>query len=312
MIKKRLYFMLAAATLIFITGNKGIAAAAPKQVLTMTPTSANQVIDPGAVKTGNFQIVNQGETTYNFKVYAAPYSVTGEEYDPNFTPLPGKPDVASWLQFSIAEAAIKPGQAITVNYKITVPRDALPGGYYAVAFAQTKQPKLEAGITLIQRVGHVFYLQVAGPASQKGSLVSWQSPFLQKSPLIAVVRLKNEGSLHYSSDINISVKDIFGHPKYTLKAQKVILPQTIRKITATWEKAPSIGLFKVDGSVTVLGKSQPLPTKYVLVLSQTARLALLAGVVGLVLLLILRRVLRAAKRRRKAKKSKTPPATPES
>ncbi len=110
--------------------------------------------------------------------------------------------------------------------------------------------------------------------------------------------------MHYESDINIAVSDILGRPKYTLKSKKTILPQTIRRVTATWDKAPSIGLFKVSGTASVPGRVETLPTTYVLVLSQTARLVLIGIAGAMILLIVLRTVLRTIKRRRAKKSAK--------
>ncbi len=306
MTKKHLHIIAFILILALVLGSKNVAHAA-KQTLTLTPTSAPLVVKPGQTSTGNFQVVNQGDGGYDFTVYSADYSVKNEDYDPSFIALPGKPDVASWLKFSTTGGTLQPGQSATVTYKLSVPPNTPPGGYYAVAFAQTKKPKQttgNSGIILIERVGEVFYLQVAGPVTQKGKLASWQSSWLQKPPLTAMARLENSGGTHYTSTVDIKVQDIFGGAKYTLNTKKVILPQTIRKIPVSWPHTPSIGLFKVSGTVTVLGKTEVLPTKYILVLSQTARIVLLIIVIVLLLLLILRYGIRRIKRTKKTQKLK--------
>jgi hypothetical protein len=244
--------------------------AAP-EVLTISPTAIKPVINPGTVKNGSFQVINQGQQGYNVIIYAAPYSVKSENYTPDFSPIPGTPTVASWLHFSQTSSIIQPNQALTVDYAITVPPNTPAGGYYAVAFVETQAPKNASGVIVNEQVGEIFYIQVAGPVKQAGKILSWASYFFQKPPLIAALRLENTGGLYYFSNISIVVRDIFNSPKFTLTTQKVVLPQTIRQLTVTWAKTPSLGLFKVTGSATILGHNQPLPTKYVLVMSQTVR-----------------------------------------
>ncbi len=271
-------------------------ALAANQDITITPTAVNTVVQPGSVNKGTFQVIDQGASSYTFTVYAAPYSVNGEDYTPDFTILPGAPTVASWFQFSINQATIQPGQAITINYTMSVPPDTPPGGYYAVAFAETHYPKANAGVTLNERVGEIFYLQVAGPVTQKAQLLTWQTSSFQEPPLTSVLRLQDSGSLHYESNITFKVSDIFGNTKFTLNTQKIILPQTIRRIPLVWTKAPSIGLFKVSGTAKFLGQTKTLPTKYVLVMSKSIRVDIIIIFVILVLIMILRAILRTLRR----------------
>jgi len=275
-----------------------VVSAAP-EVLTISPTAIKPVINPGATKSGSFQAINQGQQSYDVIIYAAPYSVKSENYTPDFSPVSGAPAVSSWLHFSQTSGIIRPGQTITVNYTITVPLNTLAGGYYAVAFVETQAPKATSGVIVNEQVGEIFYIQVAGPVTQAGKVLSWSSPFFQKAPLAYTLRLENTGGLYYFSNISIVVRDIFNTPKFTLTTQKVVLPQTIRRITDAWTKTPSLGFFKVTGSATILGHNQPLPAKYVLVMSQAVRYVFVIIGALLVLLIILHWIL-GRKRRKKS------------
>ncbi len=199
----------------------GSASAAP-QVITLTPTSLDRVIQPGSAYTGSFQILNQGNTGYTFRVYAAPYSVKGEDYTPDFTVLPGAPKITDWFKFSTSSVHIEPGQSATVGYTITMPQSTPPGGYYAAAFAETSLPPKANSVVLNERVGELFYLQAAGPVAKKGEVITWQSGFFQKPPLTSILRLQNDGGVHYPATISVKVSDIFGHSKYSLKTTKEV------------------------------------------------------------------------------------------
>jgi len=269
-------------TLCFIPG---VAYAAPQDI-TMTPTSVSPVINPGSVYHGSFQVIDQGKTGYKFLAYATPYRVNGEDYTPDFTVLPTAPNISSWLNFSAPGGNINPGQMITINYTVSVPENTQPGGYYAAAFAETQYPKVANSVTLNERVGELFYIEVAGPVVKKGELLTWQSNFLQKPPLTATMRLQDSGSINYPATIQLNVRDILGHSKYSLYTAKELLPQTIRKVVVPWNKTPSIGLFKVTGSVSFLNQHKTLPTKWVLVMSSTVRLIIISTLVLVILLVV--------------------------
>jgi len=252
----------------------GIAGAAnnPSRVLTITPATTKPVIKPGESIHGSFQVLNQGSEGYPVLVYAAPYAVHSEDYTPDFTPIPGKLNASSWLEFGAAKTSIAANETLDISYTITVPQDAKPGGYYAVAFAETRSPATGQGVVVNERVGEIFYIQVAGPVKQTGKLLTWSSKFLQQQPLIATLRLENDGSLDYASNIHIVIRDLFGQPKYALTTSKEVLPQAIRRIPINWDAAPTLGLFKVTGTITIPGNTQALRTRYVLVASPAARI----------------------------------------
>ncbi|MDB5184449.1 MAG: exported protein of unknown function [Candidatus Saccharibacteria bacterium] len=252
-----------------------LTAFAAPQELTITPTSLTQTITPGKTYNGSFQILNRGEAGYNYKVYPSAYSVKGEAYTPDFQPIKGAPDVASWFSIPTKTGYVKPGQSITVNFSIAMPAGTPPGGYYATIFTETQYPRSDQGITLNQRVGEIFYLQAAGKVKESGQVDTWKAGLLQSSPLVATLRLRNDGGVHYAASAQVQVRDVFGNTKYALNTTKQVLPQTIRSIPVQWDKSPAIGLFKVTGSVNLLGNGQTLPTKWVLVMSPLIRVIVL-------------------------------------
>jgi hypothetical protein len=271
-------------------------AAGPTQVLTVSPASVNTLLQPGSVNHGTFEIINQGRSNYSLDIYATPYHVSGEAYAPGFTYLPGAPKVASWFSFSTTNASVNSGQTKNVNYTITVPKNTPSGGYYAVAFAETKAPKAANAVTVNERAGIIFYIQIAGPVVQKGSLVKWHMGLLQKPPLVSSITLNNTGSIHYFSNIKLNVKDIFGGLKYSVMTQKALLPKTIRLVNIPWPGTPDLGIYKVSGTYTIFNKTGRLPTRYVLVMSNSIRAIFLILIVLFLIFLIIRIL-----KRRKAK-----------
>ncbi|MEO8785135.1 MAG: hypothetical protein ABI221_02360 [Candidatus Saccharimonadales bacterium] len=261
------------------------AAAAASQSITLSPTSRTLTIQPGDQATGQLKVLDQGTNALNLKLYTTPYHVSGEEYDQSFTPLPGAPNVASWFKLSQSQATLAASSELDVNYTINVPAGTPAGGYYAVAFAEASGQSngSKTGVIVSQRVGTIFYLTVGGNLEAKGSILTWKSSFLQKPPLTASLRVANPGNIHFPVNFTTTVKDVFGRTKYSVTTQKEILPQTIRNIEVNWPQSPAIGLVKVGGSVEYLGQTRYLPSRWVLVMSSTARLVV-AAIIALLIL----------------------------
>lgn len=293
---KRLLLAMGVASLLLIPKTTHAA-----QAITITPTSIDKTINPGQTITGQTQVLNQADSPFDFKVYAAPYSVTGEEYDPSFTPIPGATDVTSWIKLKAAKTRLEPFSVSTLDYSIAVPADAKPGGYYAVIFAETESKVEGTGVTTQKRVGTVVYIKVAGDTIERGKVITWAVPWLQVPNLTQILRIENTGSAHFGATIKTSVKDLFGSTKLSYAQKRNVLPEKVRKVEIVWEKTPAFGVFKVDGSVEILGNTTQLDSKYVLVISQPIRRGILV-VLGIMIVATLGRQLY---KRRKAKRAKS-------
>ncbi len=267
-------------------------ASAASQVLTISPAIQELKLEPGSVSKGTFNVINQGTEPFSFKVYATPYSVTGEDYTPDYNILPGAPTPITWFKFSVPASVVAPGQSVTESYTVTVPKNIQEGGYYSVGFAETLNPKVQQGVTINERVGTLFFIQVGNNVVKKGDLINWKSKFLQEPPLSSSFKLTNSGSIYYKAEYQYKVSDIFGSTKYYTVGQKVILPQATRKLTIPWRNSPSFGLFKVSGNVKFLDSDHKLSTKYVLIMSKAARLYTFIGFIAAVIIAIVLAVTR--------------------
>ncbi|HUD06483.1 MAG TPA: hypothetical protein VMR34_01215 [Candidatus Saccharimonadales bacterium] len=292
--RKILVFVLPVVILSIFTSLPAWAANNPKNVLTIGPAIISKTFNPGSINTGSISVKNQGQVGYSYSVYAEPYSVIGENYTADFSPIAGAPNPASWLNFDNTKGYLNPGSSTTISYTLTIPKLASSGDYNAVAFVEAIPPSPSAvnkTIGINQRLGEIFYIDVAGPVIQKGRVSSWGANFFQSPPLSSVLRLENDGGAQYTSNIQVNFYDLFGSPKYVYYGHYVVFPHTIRRITVSWPYTPFIGLFRVNGSSTIYGSSQ-LSTKYVLVVSLTTRIVFGVIVAVLIALTILRAIIR--------------------
>ena len=293
---RKTYLYLCTGLLGGIFWSAGPAMAMTSQSLTISPSAVNLVINPGSTHKGSFELINDGTSSYDLHIYPLPYSVNGENYTPDYRALPNTPNIVNWLSLDRTSVNLSPAQSVNIGYTLAVPPHTLPGGYYGVVFAEVRLPGVTQGVIVNEQVGEVFYVQVAGPAKKTGKILTWQANWLQSSPISAVLRLENDGSTHFFANTTITISDILGNAKYTYNTQKVLLPQTVRRLNISWPGAPPIGLFKVGGSTTIFGVTKTLPTKYVLVMSKTAQTLMLAATILLTLVIGLRYTLLKSRR----------------
>jgi hypothetical protein len=237
---------------------KFASAAEEANSIALSPSSTSLKLNAGDVVSGSMKVINEGDTSYSFSVYARPYGVTNELYNPDFTTQNTNANVYKWVQFDQAKYQAKPGQTIEVNYTIHVPSDAAPGGHYGVLFAETDADELAAtGVARKNRVGNLLYVTVNGEHIEKGNLKGFVLPTWQTSaPMISSVRIENTGNVDFKAKVSTVAKDMFGRLKYTYTGEPAILPQTTRLAEMKWESAPNFGIFNVEQTAEFLNDKQ--------------------------------------------------------
>lgn len=245
--------------------------------ITISPTSRKVQLDGGKDHNDTLKIINSGKTAYDFIVYARPYSVKSDSYEPNFNSTPKNADLYSWVQFSETKYRIEPGGSMDVKYTIRVPTGATPGGHYGVIFAET-QPAGSAPANSVvrkKRVGMVLYATVNGVYKNEGTADPVDIPFWQvEPPLKLSTKAKNTGNTDFTDQTHLVIRDIFGGIKHDAKKDFIVLPETTRKINLAWEQSHWFGLYKVDVEQIVLGKPT-LSSGYVLMMPRYVPIALL-------------------------------------
>lgn len=276
---RRTFFAVTMACLFSLASLTGSAAAQESEIesITMSPVAQYYHVNAGESKSDVLTVINDGKKAYDFIVYARPYSVNNEKYEPNFTKTPTNADVYSWVQFPQTKYHLEPGKSVKVNYTMTVPAQAAPGGHYGVIFVET-QPAITATANSVirkKRVGSIIYATVNGQYKNAGEALGAEIPFWQvQPPLHTSVNVKNTGNADFITETHMVVKDVLGNVKYEATKEYPVLPQTTRKIAMDWTGASWFGLYKVDLAQKVLGKTTS-SSGYVLMMPRYLPIALL-------------------------------------
>jgi hypothetical protein len=226
--------------------------------ITLSPSSTTLKVDAGSTQQGSMKVTNDGDVSYSFSVYARPYGVSNELYEPDFTKNQQNTGVYKWVQFDQTKYQIQPGQTVEVRYTLRVPADVAPGGHYGVLFAETDEKGLEStGVARKKRVGDLLYVTVNGTYKTKGNFKEFILPFWQThAPVVSSARIENAGNADFRAKVSTTAKDLFGRTKYTYTGDPIILPGTTRLVEMKWELAPNFGLFKVTQTVEFLDQKQ--------------------------------------------------------
>ncbi len=224
--------------------------------ITLSPSSRTLKANAGDVIDGTMKVANTGTIAFDFTLYARPYSVSSEQYDPNFTDPTPNADVYKWVQFEQTKYHVEPGETIEAGYTLRVPANAAPGGHYGVLFAETEgRGTNTTGIDRQKRVGKVIYATVNGEHETKGLLREFILPFWQtKAPVVSSARIVNAGNVDFRAKVATTATDVFGRTKFRYIGDPIVLPDTTRLVEMKWENAPSFGIFKVRQTAAFLNQ----------------------------------------------------------
>lgn len=284
--------MLARVLLVFAAASLFIPGALLAQSATESPESAERItLSPavsrpnttsaGGTFSGSLKVINDGNVDYDFAVYARPFSVSGEEYTPDYDTVTERTEAYQWVQFEKTKFTLKAGERIDVGYVVNIPDMAMPGGHYAVLFAETQPSTSEGAESVVRkkRVGSLLYMTVDGDLAEKGSASGIAAKFLQTSrPIAAEVRMKNEGNVHYQANLSARFKSVLGKKNFQLNQEVIVMPGTTRKLPIVWESAPAVGIFKASGTVTYLGETEQLSERYILFVPKPWLITIFVGV----------------------------------
>lgn len=158
---------------------------------------------------------------------------------------------------------LQPGQQKPVNITITVPKNAVAGGYYgAVRFVPASAGSSpNQTVTLAGSVGSLILVKVPGNIHEQLSIASFDvrqndhpsNFFTTNKDLSATVRFQNLGNIQEAPFGKILLKNQSGKVLWQYEFNNVnppanILPDSIRRFPVTIDKVGSFGKYKLQGN----------------------------------------------------------------
>jgi len=267
---------------IAFTSGTAFAHGTESQAITVSPASTEVVASPGKASVQTFEVINGGHHAFNVTLSTAPYYVSGENYDPRFTQLPGTVNASQWVRLSTTTGTVEGDTALSVPYTVEVPSGTPAGGYYAVIFAETSKDEEETGVVSHSRVGNILYITVNGDVQNSGSVTGNALPafsFIGSIPLST--KISNSGGVHFVTKAEYKVIDMTGKTVFSATTERYVLPQTERTITSSWTPQSLFGIYTVKRSATVAGVVTPIKDEKIIIINPWlfVGLAFLIGII---------------------------------
>lgn len=195
--------------------------------------------DPGSVISSQFNVINTTDQPQTFYVSVQNFEAADETGNPKFVNT--KEGLSIWTSFPASVSAAAHGTA-TIPFKVTVPKDADPGGYSAGIFAATQPPSTEnSNVSIGSRVGMLLLFDVNGNVTDSISILEFGTQGLHRFysvlPIDFYYRFQNSGADRIKPLGDVLIVNMFGHTTKILDANSVdgnVLPKSIRRFESAW------------------------------------------------------------------------------
>jgi hypothetical protein len=263
----------------------------------ISPYKTTLEIEPGKTYTGSFRVSNVGEVDFNYAISVAPYSVTDENYTADFLTPSDYTRITEWITFEEGKTtgSLAPHTASDyISFTVTVPQNIPAGSQYAIIKATALNDPGEAvgySIQNITSAGMILYANVKGGNTRPGAkIIENKIPtYLSSGPLNATSLVENYGNVYAEVKYNLEVTSVFGGDTVYSNigddeevTTSIILPETKRFRTQTWQNVPFFGIFKVKQIIQVYDEYSEVE-KIVIVCPIWLIIAVIVGLTALVI-----------------------------
>lgn len=201
--------------------------------------------------------------------------------------------LADWFTFdSPKEGDIPANKDKEINFTITIPTDAEPGGHYAAVFAREvrKTPTGQTMMGVASRVGALVLVSVPGDTKKSAQIIDFTYPkFVWRGPNDLSMRVENTGTIHYDSEGTVELKNIFGQTTIVDMGKHTLIPKNTRNYAGKWNKKYPFGYYKVTAK-TFDGDNNPITSTGVI--WAIPLIIVIPALIGLILLIIIIKYLR--------------------
>ncbi len=222
--------------------------------LTISPPIYELGAFPGQEIVTGLKIYNETEESKTFYFESQNFRAKENEGgEPVFASGDEKGGLASWVEFPFESMTLKPGEKGKIDFKIKVPKNADPGGHYAVIFLSSSLSTGGGGaVGVASKIGALVLLRVEGDVREEGKLAEFslkdKKTFYEHLPIDFLVRVENTGTVHIKPAGKIKIKNLLGQTKDEILVNIAIqpngeeepvgniLPQSIRRFENSWKK----------------------------------------------------------------------------
>ncbi|MHB1390162.1 MAG: COG1470 family protein [Thermoleophilia bacterium] len=222
----------------------------------ISPTKYELEMDPGQTTYRDVTVSNRTGKTATIEFSTEDFE--GSDDPSQATVFLGNTDgvrgARHMISPEVTSIVLQQGETLTMKVKVTVPKDAEPGGHYAALFASSSiQATNESGaaVNITSRLGTLFLIRVSGSIREEGSLNIPEVPgFSEYGPLEIGLVFNNSGTVHLKPAGRILITNMLGQTVAEIPVKEwVVLPEASRRTIVEWNTKYAFGRYTVKAEI---------------------------------------------------------------
>jgi len=168
--------------------------------------------------------------------------------------------VKDYISFPENSLTLGLGDRARIPVKISIPKDAEPGGLYGgvlISTVRTSDVEADSQVPrspIIARIGTLFFVTIPGEVETGGLTKSLTQPFnkswYEKGPVKFNVLFENTGSIHLNPYGEIRINNLFGEEVGFIELEPwFVLPKSIRSRDVSWDRELLFGRYTATAFV---------------------------------------------------------------
>ena len=186
---------------------EGLSTIPPRLEITVKP-------DGAATKTIKVRNESDGDKTVTISIEdfvvndnnGTPTIVTASKEDNRWA-------ASSWIQVSPSSVKLKAGETKSLNLTVLPPKNALPGGHYAMVIQSPDNNVTlsTTGSSIQPRVGTLVYITIPGDITQNAVIKNFSAgKFFEFGPIDFATTIQNLSDIHIKPAGNITITNMIG------------------------------------------------------------------------------------------------------
>ncbi len=324
MINRKLLASLALAALL-ASSLVGLGPVRAQEVtkLSVSPVSFDFGVNPGATETNVIKVTNSSDSELTLEAKVENILGADENGKVQLTEKETEFSLSSWVTISPARFTLKAKETRTISFAIKVPANAEPGGHYgSVLIGTVASASDTTGSAIVQRVGSLLLIRVAGEARERGTVTQFQTKsysgsweeqkssdnsttflipqkeqldkekvktYFSNGPIAFQLTFKNDGNVHFQPQGFVRITNMFGRTVAQLPMYpRNVFPGVERDNTVIWNVDKLWGGYYKAEVVGVYGQKNSVLSATTTFWAFPTTAAIVIGVL-LVLVILLRK-----------------------
>jgi len=216
--------------------------------ITISPLTFELTANPGDVLVNKLRVYNPTESIISIKMEVEDFRPIGEVGEVIVTPEEEITfSLKRWVKTEPAEFTLEPRETKFVDFIISIPENAEPGGKYGSILATTTGAigEMPVGLAIGQKVGALLLLTVSGQVIEDLVIREFVAPsFLEYGPVPFTIRFENRGTVHIRPRGFVTITNWWGRKVADVEFPQLnVIPGATRKIENSWQNKWLLGKY---------------------------------------------------------------------